>query len=353
MRENLSLSPLPPYLTTAFLTLSPHILDFPHRSTATTYVLKPPFQRPQSGPFGIIAAKTYLELNPLTTLALLETDTSLGGAWSKNRIYPGMYSQSPLGMVEFSDVPMKPTPQQYKDYVPAHHVYEYLVSYTATHIYNGKSIKDRIHLDTRVVSIQKLHSSLNGTGSSSGGRGSTWVVGTDCGQTMTCSKLMIATGITSKPYIPFFNTLDFTPPILHTKDLARLAPTFMESEGVRNVVVIGGSKSAFDAVHMFISAGKRVDWVIRDKGSERAGMGAAERAPVYYENSHQILSTRLMSKMSPCIFQPPDSWMRFFHQTKMGRWVTDTVWNTMQSAWLKAAIYDRRGDMSGVRPQLP
>ena len=264
-----------------------------------------------------------------------------------------MYSQSPLGMVEFSDMPMKPTPQQYKNYVPADHVHEYLASYTATHIYNGKSIKDRIHLDTRVVSIQKLHSPLNGAGSSSGGRGSTWAVSTDCGQTMTCSKLMIATGITSRPYIPFFNTLDFTPPILHTKDLARLAPTFMESEGVRNVVVIGGSKSAFDAVHMFISAGKRVDWVIRDKGSGRVGMGAAERAPVYYENSHQILSTRLMSKMSPCIFQPPDGWMRFFHQTKMGRWVTDTVWNTMQSAWLKAATYDRNSDTSSLRPQLP
>ncbi|RPA96519.1 FAD/NAD(P)-binding domain-containing protein [Choiromyces venosus 120613-1] len=306
-----------------------------------------------AGPFGIIAAKTYLELNPKATLALLESDTSLGGAWSKNRIYPGMYSQSPLGMIEFSDVPMKPTPQQYKNYVPAHHVYEYLVSYAATHIYDGKSIEDRIHLDTRVVSIQKLYGPLNGTGTGSGRRGSTWVVGTDCGQTMICSKLMIATGITSRPYIPFFNTLDFTPPILHTKDLARLALTFMESEGIRNVIVIGGSKSAFDAVHMFVSAGKRVDWVIRDKGSGPAGMSVSERVPVYYENSHQILSTRLMSKMSPCVFQPRDGWMRFFHQTKVGRWVTDMVWNSMQSAWFKAARYDRSDDMSRLRPQLP
>ncbi|KAG0132009.1 hypothetical protein HOY82DRAFT_558639 [Tuber indicum] len=306
-----------------------------------------------AGPFGIIAAKTYLELNPTATLALLETDTSLGGAWSKNRVYPGMYSQSPLGMIEFSDVPMKPTPQHYKNYVPAHHVHEYLASYAATHIYDGKSIKDRIRLDTRVVSVQKLRSPLDGTGSESRRRGNTWVVGTDCGQTMVCSKLMIATGITSRPYIPFFNTLDFTPPILHTKDLARLAPMFVESEGVRNVIVIGGSKSAFDAVHMFISAGKRVDWIIRDKGSAHAGVGLAERTPVYYKNSHQILSTRLMSKMSPCIFQPHDHWMHFFHQTRVGRWATDMVWNTMQSAWLKAARCGHSGDASGARPQLP
>ncbi|CUS11694.1 unnamed protein product [Tuber aestivum] len=306
-----------------------------------------------AGPFGIIAAKTYLELNPIASLALLETDTSLGGAWSKSRIYPGMYSQSPLGMIEFSDVPMKPTPQHYKNCVPAHHVHEYLASYVATHIYDGKSIRDRIHLDTRVVSVQKWYGPPDGAGNRSGRGGSAWVVGTDRGQTIICSKIMIAGGITSRPYIPFFNAPDFTPPILHTEDSARLAPTLMEPGCVRNVIVIGGSKSAIDAVHMFISAGKQVDWIISDKGSDHPGMCVAGRAPVYFKRSHRILSTRLMSKLSPCIFQPPDGWMRFFHQTRVGRWTTNTVWSTMQSAWLKAARYGRSGDMSSLRPQLP
>lgn len=299
--------------------------------------------RGETGPFGIIAARTYLELNPTAALTLLEADTALGGAWSKTRIYPGMYSQSPLGMIEFSDCPMEPTEDQYHGYVPAHHVYEYLKTYTETHVYNGRDIKSRIRFESRVTSIRKVH----GSGSN------VWVVCTGRGDVITSSKLMLATGITSKPNIPVFDSDNFTPPMLHTKDLARLAPSFVESEGIRNVIVLGGSKSAFDAVHMFISAGKNLQWVIRDKGSGAAGMSAPDSAPVYYDNAHQILATRLMSKLSPCIFEPRDPWMRFFHQTKVGRWITDKVWNSMQSQWLRAAKYDRSDNMSRLRPQLP
>jgi dimethylaniline monooxygenase (N-oxide forming) len=297
------------------------------------------------GPFGIIAAKTYLELNPTALLTILETDTSLGGAWSKTRIYSGMYSQSPLGMIEFSDAPMKPTKDQFHGYVPAQHVYEYLEEYTKTHVYNGRDIKSRIRFDSRVTSIRKVRNTNSVRNS--------WVVCTDKGDVITGDKLMLATGITSKPNIPVFDNEGFTPPMLHTKDLARLAPSFVESEGVRNVVVLGGSKSAFDAVHMFLSAGKNLQWIIRDKGSGPAGMSAPDSAPVYYDNAHQILATRLMSKLSPCVFEPRDSWMKFFHQTKVGRWITDRVWSSMQSRWIRAAKYERSDNMNRLRPQLP
>ncbi|KAL7273304.1 hypothetical protein RUND412_003847 [Rhizina undulata] len=292
-----------------------------------------------AGPFGIIAAKTYLELNPTAELTIIETDTAVGGAWSKTRIYPGMFAQSPLGMIEFSDVRMKPSPNQFHDYVPAQHVYEYLQEYCKNHSYNGKSIMDRIMFEARVTNIQKF--------------GRAWKVSTDRGDIFTADKLMLATGITSKPFIPTFPNENFTPPTLHSKDLARYAPSFLESDGTRNIVVLGGSKSAFDAVHMFAAAGKNVQWIIRDKGMGPAGMSVPEGTPLYYQNSHQILSTRLLSKMSPCIFEPRDVWMRFFHQSKVGRWITDRVWSSIQSSWFKAAKYDRSDDMQRLRPEMP
>jgi hypothetical protein len=71
------------------------------------------------------------------------------------------------------------------------------------------------------------------------------------------------------------------------------------------------------------------------------------------KNSHEIISTRLVSKMSPCIFEPEDFWSGFFHKNVVGRWLVDCVWWGVDWMWRSAAWYDRSEDMERLKPERP
>jgi hypothetical protein len=45
-----------------------------------------------TGWHGLVAAKVYLETHPGTKMLVLEAESSCGGTWSANRLYPGLKS---------------------------------------------------------------------------------------------------------------------------------------------------------------------------------------------------------------------------------------------------------------------
>jgi dimethylaniline monooxygenase (N-oxide forming) len=56
---------------------------------------------------GLIAAKTYLDLAPDTDLLVVDNESSIGGVWCKERLYPDLYAQvsHPLFEYSFYDMP--------------------------------------------------------------------------------------------------------------------------------------------------------------------------------------------------------------------------------------------------------
>ena len=60
---------------------------------------------------------------------------------SLERIYDVFWTQTPVGMAEFSDRPMSPPPEQdqYYGFFRAHYLTKYLEAYVSDHIYNSQS----------------------------------------------------------------------------------------------------------------------------------------------------------------------------------------------------------------------
>jgi cation diffusion facilitator CzcD-associated flavoprotein CzcO len=74
-------------------------------------------------------------------------------------------------------------------------------------------------------------------------------------------KLVMATGTTSEPNMPEIRgAADFRGQIFHFKEFQKRKK---EMEAAHNIAVLGGSKSAADAIYMNASQGKHVDWIIR------------------------------------------------------------------------------------------
>ena len=46
------------------------------------------------GIYGICAANTYLSLHPAADIKVLDSDSNVGGVWSRSRHYPSFWSQT-------------------------------------------------------------------------------------------------------------------------------------------------------------------------------------------------------------------------------------------------------------------
>lgn len=287
-----------------------------------------------AGSSGLIATYTWLRINPESRAVILESDSELGGAWSRNRIYPTLVTQTPVGMLEYSCFPMPAPEKVFHGLYAGEHVCEYLEAFAQSTKFAERSLKERVRFSSPVTSVKK--------------REKMWEIQTDNGTKIGCRKLIMATGVTSIPRLPSALRRSPPVPVIHSRDLARNAE-FLCSSQVQDVVVIGGSKSAFDTVYMLIQAGKSVSWIIRP-GGQGPGFLAAPEGDGPFQNSHEILSLRLISKMSPCIFEPDDWWLKFFHQWKVGRWLSNALWRSVDNMWKGAAKYDRNENMSKLKP---
>ncbi|RMZ77465.1 hypothetical protein DV738_g4372, partial [Chaetothyriales sp. CBS 135597] len=289
-----------------------------------------------AGWFGLAAAKARLESHPTEKLVVLEAAESVGGTWSENRLYPGLKSNNMVGTYEYPDFPMSADVYGVRQaHIPGAVLHRYLTDFSRKF-----GIYSRIHFHTTLSVVEP---------SSSGG----WIltVTQSKGQTtFETKRLILATGLTSTPNLPkYAGAQSFDAPFFHSKDFCQEAPNL---KNIKNAVVVGGAKSAYDVAYALVNDGATVDLVVRP-----TGRGPVWIAPIYVtpfkKRIDQLLLLRWMTWFSPCTWGPEDGFLgvrRFLHGTRIGRFLVDGFWKVLGNDVLTRNNYDNDPELTKLKP---
>ena len=145
-------------------------------------------------------------------------------------------------------------------------MHEYLTAYA-----RKWDLLKRINLRTTVTIVERLEND----------QGSCWRLTmqspTSSESTVISKKLIVSAGITNNPHQPnIAGIVQFDAPIIHSAALGREQKRLISDPDVKTVAVLGGGKSAYDAVYLAASAGRQVLWLMR-----RSGRGPAWVFPLY------------------------------------------------------------------------
>ncbi|KAK4502677.1 hypothetical protein PRZ48_006103 [Zasmidium cellare] len=292
-----------------------------------------------AGWFGLSSAKTYIELHPSEDILVLEAESSCGGTWSENRLYPGLKSNNLHGSYEYPDFPMDPAAYgiTHDDHIPGRVLHKYLTDYAKKF-----GVFSRTRFNTKVESLEPA---------SDGG----WIIKTITDgtkeKTLHTKKVIVATGLTSQPNFPQYPGAEtFGAPYFHAKDFCRQGETVKSS---KHAVVVGGAKSAMDVAFAYANEGVEVDLVIRPTGN----------GPVWISYPYvmggkrleQLLHTRWMGWFSPCPWGGYDSWLgnkmrNFLHGTAIGRFIVDQFWGGLAGEVITANGYDTNSELQKLKP---
>ncbi|KIV94175.1 hypothetical protein PV10_01964 [Exophiala mesophila] len=290
-----------------------------------------------AGWFGLAAAKAYVERHPTDKIAIYESAESCGGTWAQSRLYPGLKSNNMIGTYEYPGFPMSEDKYGVKPFthIPAATLHRYLTDFAKSF-----GLLDKIQFDTTVTMVQP---------SKSGG----WQLsltnanGTSMVET---AKLILATGLTSAPNMPQYPKSDtFGAPLFHAKDFCKQAPHLKD---VKNAVVVGAGKSAFDVTYAMVESGATVDLVIRPDGKGPVWIAPALVTPLK-KRLDQLLNVRFMTWFAPCPWGGEDGYpgiRRFLHGTAMGRVIVNIFWKVLGSDVIAANGYDSDPRLHNLKP---
>ncbi|TRX97269.1 hypothetical protein FHL15_002063 [Xylaria flabelliformis] len=285
-----------------------------------------------AGWYGLVAARTYLRLRPSTNLIIIDSDNTVGGVWSKDRLYPNLVAQVRHGLFNYSDTPMPRNGGNPKDpKVTGEMIHTYLQKYAEDH-----DLLRRIRFNTFVTDAKQ---------SEGGWRLS--LKGTD--EVIETEKLLVATGVTSIPNLPDLDTSTSSLPIIHSRDLGTHYKEIGDGT-IREVVVVGAAKSAYDAVYLLLKMGKKVTWAIR-----REGGGPLSILPYKVLNTINAIafaSTRLMSHLSPSILNTKGTLYKMFQTTRPGRWVVGRFWDFLDFNSSVHAGYGKGDHVALLKPEI-
>lgn len=152
-----------------------------------------------------------------------------------------------VGTYEYSDFPMDQATWGVKpgQHIPGSVLHDYLTAYAKKF-----GVLERIRFNTKVESVER-------------GEKGGWLLQTSTQSTIFAKKLVVATGLTSQAFMPTFEGEDsFEAPLFHSKDFLQHNETI---KSAKRVTVLGGTKSAWDAVYAYASEDVEVDWIIRGK----------------------------------------------------------------------------------------
>lgn len=259
-------------------------------------------------------------------------------------MYDAFWTQAPVGMAEFSDRTMSPPPKadQYWGFFPAKYVTAYLESYVDNHVYNGKTLRERILFHTRIERVKK-----------SAGN---WIVFCEgATRTFSTEKLIDATGMTSLPSIPSIpGQAEFLGAAVHHKDFGQ--SMLLADPKTQHLAVLGGAKSAADVAYAAAKAGKTVSWILREEGSGPAAFFSPEGSGPY-ANSNETVQTRLLGAFLACPFGKPSVLSMFLHRTRVGRWLVRKLWEGMDRDLRGKADFNReegrKRGFANLEPDTP
>lgn len=277
----------------------------------------------------------YLQVDPTIELTILESDETLGGTWSKSRIFPELLTQQSLGSYEFADSSVKNDGKLHQpgNFIPSGTFHEYLVEYA-----KEWNIYDKIKYNVKVTKVARA------------GDGVQWnvfVEGQD--HPMVCDKLIVATGLTSEPNYPTIPTVDFTPLMFHSKFLGTHYEQVISPQ-VETVSIYGGGKSAYDAAYTAYKAGKRVNWIIRTSGQ---GAGGFIPHVVLGQDTNAAGFTPVTLMLNPSPWD--DGWLsRWLHS---GNSRIGYALNWWYARWINEKIlgvwgYDDNENMAKLKPKV-
>ncbi|KAH7063927.1 hypothetical protein BKA63DRAFT_185264 [Paraphoma chrysanthemicola] len=287
-----------------------------------------------AGIYGIQAARTYLTINPSHSIVVLEADETPGGVWSKKRIYPQFYTQSPLEIWEYSDKPLVLNDEDakvtYHEHFPARAFAQYLEDYIDEHHFNGSPLRDRFVCNSRVEKLRQ--------------DGDLWRAITYAGQSYKARKVIDATGLTSSPNMPKLpGSSSFSGLQIHSKDFGAHSATILTPQS--RVAIIGGGKSAGDVAYACAKAGVgNIHWIIRKSGNGPAGYIPADVPIKKYGNANAAFHTSFVSTILASIFTPETWWTWFLYHTILGRAMHKLIWKGLHFDAYSRAKYDRHND---------
>lgn len=167
------------------------------------------------------------------------------------------------------------------------------------------------------------------------------------------AKLIVATGITNRPHHPRLpDTTAYGCPIVHSTQLGKKADV-ITSRSVETVTVLGGAKSAYDAVHLAASTGKRVHWIIRKSGK---GPGwvfppLASLGP-FKALRERLVVRRFISCLSPYIWDDGMGRLRnFLHHSWLGKKITQAFWGDIHHVTLDDCRYQKETCLNLLEPE--
>lgn len=288
---------------------------------------------------GLAAAKTRHQLHPEESLLIIDSSPTIGGTWAKHRIYPGLKSNNMLGTYEYPDFPMDSVTfgVQPGQHIPGSVVHQYLDAY-ARHF----DIYDKIRFSVSVESTRHLDQ---------GG----WVLTardeeSDTNIEISTKKLVVATGLTSQPFLPHFDGQDkFNVPLFHGKDFLKHADTL---QAAKSVTVFGGTKTAWDLVYQYATKGIHVNWVIRESGHGPVWMAPPYVTPLK-KWLEKLAHTRMLTWFSPCSWGSADGYettRSFYHGSTIGRAIVNKFWSILQGDVLTLNQYDSHPETAKLKP---
>ncbi|KAN0138715.1 hypothetical protein V8E53_003703 [Lactarius tabidus] len=288
-----------------------------------------PLQQPiaviGSGIAGLITAHILLQ-DGFVNVELLTRDKSVGGVWSKERVYPGLHINSVHGEHRFSAMPMPPPEDHTKTggRLSGYNVRQYMEDFAE------RFLKGRIRFETEVLNIHK------------GDHGQGWSVhvrdrkgaSAETAKVLYYPRIVLCTGGNSNPKFPeslspaAAKAANFSGPVLHSMQFASRMDDLLECTAPAGpdaprppapVVVVGGGKSAQDAAAFLAKEGCPVTMIFR---TADAFLASPNPLPDY------IRKSRLMSVMSGHI-DLRTRMERFLHTTWLGGAIVRFFWKTL------------------------
>ncbi|KYK58804.1 hypothetical protein DCS_05822 [Drechmeria coniospora] len=297
-----------------------------------------------AGWYGLGAAKQYQFIHPDDSLAIFESQSSPGGTWADERLYPGLKSNNQLGTYEYPDFPMSSERFKIKsrEHIPGEIVNAYLKAYAANF-----GIDRLIRLSTKVLAAQ--HQDDGGgwilTINQTGHPGKESKVFT--------RRLIIATGLTSEAFLPHFDGQEtFGRRIFHGKHFLQNRDTL---ETARTATVFGSNKFAWDAVYSYAQAGAQVRWIIRSSGHGPCWMSPSHVTPLR-KWIEKLANVRFLTWFSPCIWGHVDGYAvvrRFLHGTRIGRAIVNGFWSILGGDVMRLNGYDSHPETAKLKPWVP
>ncbi|OTA99896.1 hypothetical protein M426DRAFT_66913 [Hypoxylon sp. CI-4A] len=294
-----------------------------------------------AGFHGLAAAKQLYCLQPGSTLAVFEGQSTLGGKWAEGRLFPGLKSNNLLGTYEFPDFPMNPerfgvNPGQH---IPGEVVNRYLQAYA-----DEFGITDFVRLETKVLTAEHEDTAEGG-----------WTLTVKplhgAETKVFARRLIIATGLLSEPFMPHFDGQEqFGGKLFHSQDF----PLHNDTLKAKSVTVFGAGKSGWDAVYRYATAGVKVHWVIRSSGHGPVWMAPPYVTP-FKKWIEKLANVRFLTWFSPCIWGDADGYQgirRFYHGTPIGRFLVDRFWNVLAQDVITLNKFDSHPKTAKLKPWL-